>query len=1138
MGIVSEKITISAEYSRAINIERDDKMAISGYIITDNANRLLTDMGKNLTMKDAPRAFALVGPYGTGKSAFALYLSALLGDPQSKNSSIAENILWQNNPTLAGQYKSFTYENKGFCKILLSGAQEQMAPRLMDKMLSAVADFLGATHPAVKKLTAIKSNFAVSNITAAIAYANAAVVAHGGAGLLIVADELGKFLEYDAKDSHADNIFLLQALAELTLRRKKEEGNILFLGILHQGFEDYARKIGKDARADWSKVQGRFETLVFIESPEQMLRLTGRVIGQNFSDKENDVIARAVDAAAGLLWQQGIFPNQAMVQNVVDFCRRCYPLHPISAVLLSMLSEKMGQSERTLFSYLSGAQANGFAAAADNLVNIGDFIMPWSLYDYFLAGGLPVATDAILRRRWAEIQTAMDRLGGNAPQDQQQMLKTVALFNLVGARGKFAATDDFLRCIFAEQASPTIAALLEQSLITFRKHAKEYRIWQGSDFDLDGAIKKEMEKMAHFRLVDELNQHGTMPPIVAHKHAIQTGNLRCLDLCFIDAESGKKESSTSASPRLIIFLSRGNQDNKAFAEARKHFDGKNNILTESREHERLANVVMERGAIEKVIHSHAELQSDPIAMREVKSHLSAALHLENRLLSLLTAPRPGKLLYWQKTAIPIESRRALQENISRIMDEIYCHAPKVANELINRDKLSGAAKGACNKLLSALHCKIDKPAFGIDKYPPEKAMYLSLFKKSGLHRQVQGKWQLCKPEAENDPQNYASVWNRIEDFLRASTKERTLSLLDDELKAPPYGLKQGIIPIFYVSVLRAHKNDIAVYEDGKYSPFFDEPQMERFLIAPADFAFKHVPITRVNAPIVEDYRGILFNEKNKPRGGMLTVSKPLIKIIRDLPEYTQNTRAISDQARAFCSAVQMSKSPQDMLLEDIPEALGFTYERLTTPDARAKFVEDVNAVMDELKGAYPAMLNYFQEILAGTLMLRKDSPLSEIRHVFSGRVAGLDRYSIDKKGLLAFFQHIAQDSGDDTLWLNRILLFLVDKNPQKWDDSDKNHAEYKLAEYMRRMADLEKLRAFEANDRDGSFVLLRIISARAEYEGHVRLEKIAVSDKINGELEKLLKKIPSEKRLALLANALQSELSDTRKRKLLNVANE
>ena len=1139
MSIVSEKIVINAEYSRAVNIERDSQTAVNQYIITDNTKRLLADISKNVAMKNAPRAWALVGPYGAGKSAFSLYLSALLGEPKSKNTVFANQILWQNDELLAKQYQSFTHDGKGYCEIMLSGTQEPMAPKLVDKMRVALSEFLGERHPAIKKLMTIKSDLAVSKVVAAINEANAMVVSHGGAGLFIVVDELGKFLEYDAKDSHTDNVFLLQALAELTLRRKQGEGNILFLGILHQGFENYARKMSRDTRADWSKVQGRFETLVLAESSEQMLILTGRIIEHVFSEKEQSTILRAIAKPVELLLQQGVFSNQITWQQAIDVCAQCYPLHPISAVLVSRLSEKMGQSERTLFSYMSGAQANGFAAAAEGIAKIGDFIMPWSLYDYFLVGGLPVMADSLLRRRWSEVQTALDRLGGNAPQDQQQMLKVIALFNFIGAQGKFAATDDSLGCIFGDNASRIIGALKEQSLITYRKHAQEYRIWQGSDFDMDAAVNKEIEKMARFRLVDELNQHSALPPIVAHKHAIQTGNLRRLDLYFVDAESAIKENKTSASPRLIVFLSRGKQDNKAFAKVRKHFEGENDVLTASMGHEKLSRVIIERRAIEKVIHSCAELQSDPIAMREVKSHLLGALHLENRLLSLLLEPQKGKMLYWRKEAMPIESRRALQENISRIMDEIYYKAPKVANELINRDKLSGAAKAAGNKLLVAMHRNMDRPAFGIAKYPPEKAVYLSLFQKSGLHRQVDGKWRLCEPEVNNDPQNYAPVWTRIENFLFQATAAQTLSLLDDELKAPPYGLKQGIIPIFYVAVLLAHKNDIAVYEEGNFKPFFDEPLMERFLAAPDTFAFKHTPLKGENAAVVGDYQNILFGQKKRRPGSLLTVTKPLVKLVNELPEYAQNTHAVSDKARAFCSAIQKSKSPIDMLLEDIPAVLGFGYGKLIAPNARAKFAKSVEAAIRELKNAYPAMLLYFQGILATALGISPDTELREIRHVFSGRVEGLNRYSIDKRGLIAFFQHVAQNSGDDVLWLNRILLFLTDKSPEKWDDADKNRAEYKLAGYMRRMADLENLRAFEAKERGDPVMLLRIVSAGAEEEGYVRLEKTPNSDKIYKALQSMLKKIPSEKRLALLVKVLQSELSEKEKRsKSRHVAND
>ncbi|MDT1827550.1 ATP-binding protein, partial [Acinetobacter baumannii] len=61
-------------------------------------------------------------------------------------------------------------------------------------------------------------------------------------GVLLLIDELGKFLEYAAYSG--EDIGFYQDLAEAAARCK---GNLVIIGILHQSFEQYAAKLGSNA---------------------------------------------------------------------------------------------------------------------------------------------------------------------------------------------------------------------------------------------------------------------------------------------------------------------------------------------------------------------------------------------------------------------------------------------------------------------------------------------------------------------------------------------------------------------------------------------------------------------------------------------------------------------------------------------------------------------------------------------------------------------------------------------------------------------------------------------------------------------------------------------------------------------------
>ena len=148
-----------------------------------------------------------------------------------------------------------------------------------------------------------------------------------------------------------------------------------------------------------------------------------------------------------------------------------------------------------------------------------------------------------------------------------------------------------------------------------------------------------------------------------------------------------------------------------------------------------------------------------------------------------------------------------------------------------------------------------------------------------------------------------------------------------------------------------------------------------------------------------------------------------------------------------------------MVLHDIPKIFGFDAVRLADGNNRKIFIDNLNEVLHQLRKSYSDMLKNFQTMAAENLDIPKNSPVAKIRKSLAGRAAGLEKYTIDKEGLAAFLQHATHEGGEDNHWFTKMLLFLSGKSPKEWEDADKYLAEFKLAEYLRRMADLETLRA-------------------------------------------------------------------------------
>ncbi|WXG55007.1 MAG: hypothetical protein RNU03_10165 [Candidatus Sedimenticola sp. (ex Thyasira tokunagai)] len=158
---------------------------------------------------------------------------------------------------------------------------------------------------------------------------------------------------------------------------------------------------------------------------------------------------------------------------------------------------------------------------------VGDLIYPWEIYEYFILNQPAALSDHFTHRRWAEVVTAIERLG-DTQVDDVHILKAVGLLNIIGAQGNFKASKDIVSLCLPKKVSVhrAIDRLTEKSVIQYRKFSAEYRVWQGSDFDLDANVEAEQGKLGRFDLAESLNSRHALMPIVARKYTIQSGALR------------------------------------------------------------------------------------------------------------------------------------------------------------------------------------------------------------------------------------------------------------------------------------------------------------------------------------------------------------------------------------------------------------------------------------------------------------------------------------------------------------------------------------------------------------------------------------------------------------------------------------
>ena len=240
----------------------------------------------------------------------------------------------------------------------------------------------------------------------------------------------------------------------------------------------------------------------------------------------------------------GIMPGLSLKQAYVTSGQAPggYPLHPLAVAVLPELCSRYGQNERTLFSFMAGGEPLAVPSFLATAMWSYDSPLPFvgldRVYDYFLdSTGSSIGASATVSR-WLEIETRIrDTVGLNVT--ELRALKSIGVLNLVSSAGAFRASRRVLELASgsstpAADLTMAIASLESAGLITYRDFADEYRVWQGSDFDLEGAISVARRDCRDRSLSDLLNTAAPLDPAVAGRHSQRTGVLRIFDQRFSD----------------------------------------------------------------------------------------------------------------------------------------------------------------------------------------------------------------------------------------------------------------------------------------------------------------------------------------------------------------------------------------------------------------------------------------------------------------------------------------------------------------------------------------------------------------------------------------------------------------------------
>lgn len=1029
--MLSDHVKVSSRFQRSIRIDTDigDQDFIESFICPHSSIDVLLNMAKGY-QESGEAAFTWTGPYGSGKSSLVLTLNALIGKDQKLRKLAEKTLPAENAKTI--KYALGVSAKSGWAFAPVVANKGSVEKKLLDVLKS------------IKGIQKQKPKEPIFSYLKRIADQEEC-------GLFIVIDEMGKFLEASAEGQC--DIYFFQELAELAAR---SDGKIVVLGILHQAFAEYARRLSRDIRDEWSKIQGRYVDMPLNVAGEELIDIIGRAIISDSKPSKVSTVARSVVSHIAN-WR----PINAEV--LAKSLTLCWPLHPVTAALLGPVSRRrFGQNQRSVFGFLNSSEPNGFQDYLNNTKgDSNELFSPDRLWDYLRSNLEPSIMASPDGHRWSVAVDALARaeaFGGG--EILQKVIKCIAMMDMFQERsGLVPETGLLLQClpdITQKELDKVLSDLASWSIILFKKHKKSYSLYEGSDFDIEASIKEAYDHVPDLDL-EQMKKTARFQPVVAKKHYHDTGALRWMNIDLVPAEHAaaraKNFAPVDGAMGLLMVILGTEADTaqslgrlcKKVSQANKEWPVIVSVASNSRI---IRSYAREVQALEWIKANNPALGGDTVARREVEMRL---VSMRNRLEESLTETLSNAKWYIDSASPTKLSFEALHSLASEKADELYPHSPKINSELANRVKPSSNSNAALKTLLKAMVENHGQYRLGIDGYPAEGGLYETLISNSGLY---DGK-NFKEPSERSDPCRLSALWKHTDEYFKQKNKPINLTDLYSNWIRPPFGVKEGLLPFFAVSYIMTRIHDYAVYIEGVYRPSIDDLFVDYIMKSPNDISIRQMIFSDVGQKILAGVCDVLndispvqeiLTETSQP----LDIARRLVSTVMNLPPWVLRTQKLSKNAIRLRELIKNASDPNKVLFDDLPTLFTEHESSLNKGDVQP-IIEEVKQSLKELVGAYPALMQELRIELKDELEIdgKGLSGLNELQD----RARNIIHISGDFK-LDAFAARLTNYEGTQTD-IEGIASLAADKPPRDWIDLDVNRAKLRIAELAHKFNHIE-----------------------------------------------------------------------------------
>lgn len=1135
--LINDLINISSRYLRSTQLERDfnSPESLAGYCVTPETKRHLKRLAKGFSVNSSHRAWRVTGDFGSGKSSFALVLANLISRqaselPKEIRPLQSELNLPKNSPKLL--------------PILITGTREPLTIAVLRALLEALTKSvdgrkLQSAKTLIEELLA-EPNVEDRKIIRAIETVTKELVSKKEfGGIVLIIDELGKFLEYAALHPERQDVYFLQSLGESATRSGLNQ--ITVIGLLHQGFAVYADKLSDSSQREWEKVAGRYEELGFNQPLNQVALLLASALQVDTDELPRGWKGRTQQSMVDAV-ELGMYGLDTGKTALRDLAPGLFPLHPTVLPVLTKFFRRFGQNERSLFSFLLSSEPYALQEFSTQKATLDTSYGLDNFYNFAAQNFGHKLSNLSFRSHWNHID-AVIRSASAESEEVQSILKVIGILNVVESP-ELAPTEELVSLALSHvEGMDKLLHSLTKRGILFSRGKAGYALWPHTSINLEVAYQNAIDaNPSNIPIADVIRERLDVRPVVARRHYIKTGNLRHCAVRFLNVkeftaschEGTLKHDHPADGLISIVLCQSGDEQALAIKSAQENTSNPHTLVAISPSLDVLTGITQDLERWHWVERHTPELKDDRFAAEEVTRQIATLSQvLDARLddyigfrkeLSLESSSR----ITWfsdGRMISELNEGKSLQSFLSDHFDRLFNKAPQISNELVNRHSISSAAASARQKLFTRILNNGNEKLLGLpeDKAPPEKSMYLSVLLASGIHTQTDKEWRIALPE--KDQLRVRPSLEAIISILDEQPDSKVrVDKIRDRLRSAPYGVRDGLIPVFYAVALNLFESELAVYEDGVFQPEIEENLMMRLAKRPETFEFQLCRLSGIRKELLSQFASVVETSQ-AASSTLLSIVRPLCLFIDQLPDYTQQTSDLSKRAIALRTAIKAAREPAHLIFTAIPKALGFEDLGNDKTDPR-KLSSCLEQTLKELRRAYVDL----QERMASAIIEIADSPvktLDEWRTSQSDIAEGLV-VEITDTDLRTFCLKLIDDQLPQAEWLESLGSFLTRCPPSRWKDKHEQEFSNRFKELHGKFNRVHATHFQQGKKLFENSIRLALTSRTGQEHGHVvRLSKgdSKKVEKLESEIKTILSKNP-DLTLATLSKILWDTLKD------------